>query len=109
MKWQACPGSLRTAIVVPPTRSPRLRLRTLSSCAGTIFCGIGALRTGLDLPSNHAMERAMIEHIQTLAGRYRGKVHSWDVVNEPIEPQDGRSDRLRAAVFLNKMGPDYLD
>src|SRR6267142_550644 len=29
----------------------------------------------------------------------RGRVHSWDVVNEPIEPKDGR-DGLRTAVFL---------
>jgi endo-1,4-beta-xylanase len=36
-------------------------------------------------------------------------VHSWDVVNEPIEPKDGRPDGLRAGVFLEMFGPDYLD
>src|SRR5262249_23143580 len=40
---------------------------------------------------------------------YRGLVHSWDVVNEPIEPKDGRSDGLRNGVFLETLGPDYLD
>ena len=47
--------------------------------------------------------------IRTLAGRYRGLVHSWDVVNEPIEPKDGRPDGLRKAVFLETFGPEYLD
>jgi endo-1,4-beta-xylanase len=62
-----------------------------------------------DLGSRAEQERAVIERIEKLAGRYRGMVHSWDVVNEPIEPKDGRSDGLRTAVFLEALGPDYLD
>jgi endo-1,4-beta-xylanase len=62
-----------------------------------------------DLATRQEQERAIVEHIQNLAGRYRGRVHSWDVVNEPIEPKDGRSDGLRAAVFLEMLGPEYLD
>ena len=61
------------------------------------------------LPSRAAKERAVVDHIKTLAGRYRGIVHSWDVVNEPIEPKDGRADGLRKAVFLDALGPGYLD
>jgi endo-1,4-beta-xylanase len=62
-----------------------------------------------DLDSRQEMEAAVVEHIHSLAGRYRGKIHSWDVVNEPIEPKDGRPDGLRTGVFLEMMGPDYLD
>ena len=62
-----------------------------------------------DLESRHEMESAVVEHIHSLAGRYHGKVHSWDVVNEPIEPKDGRPDGLRTGVFLEMMGPGYLD
>jgi len=62
-----------------------------------------------DLPDRAAQERAVFDHIQQLAGRYRGRVHSWDVVNEPIEPKDGRPDGLRTAVFLETPGPAYLD
>ncbi len=51
----------------------------------------------------------MLDRIHTLVGRYRGLVHSWDVVNEPIEPKDGRPDGLRKAVFLETLGPGYLD
>ena len=42
--------------------------------------------------------------IRTLVGRYRGIVHSWDVVNEPLAPNDGNSDWLREA-----LGPGYVD
>ncbi|MDR6197363.1 endo-1,4-beta-xylanase [Siphonobacter sp. SORGH_AS_0500] len=44
------------------------------------------------------------EHIQTVAGRYRGKVQSWDVVNEALN-EDGT---LRKSIFLNKLGEGYL-
>ncbi len=62
-----------------------------------------------DLSSRQKIESAIIERIRRLAGRYRGMVHSWDVVNEPIEPKDGRPDGLRTGVFLEMFGPDYLD
>ena len=62
-----------------------------------------------DLPDRTAQERAVVDHIEQLAGRYRGRIHSWDVVNEPIEPKDGRPDGLRTAVFLETLGPEYLD
>ncbi len=62
-----------------------------------------------DLPDRPKQERAVVKHIEQLAGRYRGRVHSWDVVNEPIEPKDGRPDGLRTAVFLETLGPEYLD
>jgi endo-1,4-beta-xylanase len=62
-----------------------------------------------DLDGRQEIERAIVERIRGLAGRYRGMVHSWDVVNEPIEPKDGRPDGLRTGVFLEMFGPDYLD
>lgn len=43
-------------------------------------------------------------HINTIAGRYSGKVFSWDVVNEALE-EDGA---MRKSIFLEKMGPDFV-
>jgi endo-1,4-beta-xylanase len=59
--------------------------------------------------SKEAQRRAIVARIRALAGRYRGIIHSWDVVNEPIELKDGRPDGLRKAVFLQALGPEYLD
>jgi endo-1,4-beta-xylanase len=44
------------------------------------------------------------EHIGTLVGRYRGRVGSWDVVNEALTSRG----RLRATLFLDRLGPGYV-
>ncbi len=46
----------------------------------------------------------MTNHINTVAGRYAGKVNGWDVVNEALE-EDGT---LRKSIFFNKLGEDFL-
>jgi endo-1,4-beta-xylanase len=51
----------------------------------------------------------LTEHIQTVAGRYRGKIHSWDVVNEAVELKDGRADGLRNSPWLGLIGPEYIE
>ncbi|HJW41523.1 MAG TPA: endo-1,4-beta-xylanase [Rhizomicrobium sp.] len=48
-------------------------------------------------------------YIRVAAGRYRGRMHSWDVVNEAVEPKDGRADGLRDCFWLKKFGPSYID
>jgi endo-1,4-beta-xylanase len=48
-------------------------------------------------------------HIQTVAGRYKGRIHSWDVVNEAVELKDGRADGLRNSPWLGLIGPEYIE
>jgi len=54
-------------------------------------------------------ERILREHIEAVAGRYQGKVDSWDVVNEPIAPWSNRPDGLREGPWLANLGPDYIE
>jgi len=48
-------------------------------------------------------------HILTVAGRYAGKLHSWDVVNEAVNLKDGRPDGLRTSPWLELLGPGYIE
>ena len=48
-------------------------------------------------------------YIQTVVGRYRGKVDSWDVVNEPIWLWSKRPDLLRTGTWFDLIGPEYID
>jgi endo-1,4-beta-xylanase len=52
--------------------------------------------------------RLLRQHILVVAGRYAGKMHSWDVVNEAIEIKDGRNDGLRESLWMKLLGPEYL-
>jgi GH35 family endo-1,4-beta-xylanase len=51
-------------------------------------------------------------HINTLVGRYRGKILSWDVVNEAISDrgnaETARTENLRDSPWLKALGPEYL-
>ena len=51
-------------------------------------------------------ERLLTGYIAALAGRYRGQMHSLDVVNEALA-QDGSG--LRQTFWLKRFGPSYLD
>lgn len=52
--------------------------------------------------------KVMEAHIQDLMAHYKGKIKSWDIVNEAIEPKDGLEDSLRNSPFLRQLGPDYI-
>lgn len=62
-----------------------------------------------DVPAGAPARKLLVEHIWALAGRYRGRMHSWDVVNEALEPGDGRADGLRRSYWLEALGPDYIE
>lgn len=49
-------------------------------------------------------QEVMIEHIDAVAGRYKGRVAVWDVVNEALEDNGS----LRASVWFQAMGEDYI-
>jgi endo-1,4-beta-xylanase len=59
--------------------------------------------------SHQNAEQVMVNYIQTVAGRYAGQLHSWDVVNEAINPEEGRLDGLRNTQWLRLLGPDYIE
>ncbi|RIK60750.1 1,4-beta-xylanase [candidate division KSB1 bacterium] len=46
----------------------------------------------------------MKDHIFTVMGRYKGRIHGWDVINEAVE-DDGS---LRQSKYLQIAGEDYL-
>jgi endo-1,4-beta-xylanase len=48
-------------------------------------------------------------HIAAVAGHYAGHVHSWDVVNEAVSVSDGRPDGLRQSIWLELIGPEYVE
>jgi endo-1,4-beta-xylanase len=52
-----------------------------------------------------ALLAKMREHIETLVGRYRGRVWAWDVVNEAIDEDKG----WRKSQWHNIIGDDFME
>jgi endo-1,4-beta-xylanase len=57
-----------------------------------------------NIKSKDSLQLFLTSHINTVAGRYKGKVNGWDVVNEALN-EDGT---YRKSIFLETLGEDYL-
>lgn len=59
-----------------------------------------------------AVTQRMQDHISTLVGRYRGRIQSWDVVNEAIndggDEETGQTENLRDSRWMQTLGPEFL-
>lgn len=51
------------------------------------------------------LDVVMRRHIQTQMRHFAGKVHAWDVVNEPFEYD---SDLIRTSIFQKLLGEEYI-
>jgi endo-1,4-beta-xylanase len=56
------------------------------------------------MKSPDSLREYFTNHITNVAGRYNGKIFSWDVVNEALN-EDGS---LRNSIFLQQLGEDYI-
>jgi Beta-1,4-xylanase len=61
------------------------------------------------MPQSADVRAIFVDHIRTVMSRYKGRVHSWDVVNEAILPKDGMPGGMRNSFWYQRVGPDYLD
>jgi endo-1,4-beta-xylanase len=59
----------------------------------------------LEMAAPETLREHLRQHISWLVGVHRGRIHSWDVVNEPIA-HDGQG--LRASLWLKALGPGYI-
>ncbi|WP_326701520.1 endo-1,4-beta-xylanase [Streptomyces sp. NBC_01754] len=53
------------------------------------------------------LRAAMNNHITQVMTHYKGKIHSWDVVNEAFE--DGGSGARRSSPFQDKLGDGFIE
>lgn len=60
--------------------------------------------------SDKPSERILTDYISEVAGHFRGRLHSWDVVNEAIEPDEDDDRGFRVSSPWHKaFGPDYIE
>jgi len=62
------------------------------------------------LPGRELMLERMRTHIDTVVGRYKGRIPYWDVVNEAVLHQGaGNSAKLRESPWFKAIGEDYIE
>ncbi len=59
-----------------------------------------------DVTDPDEMRAVLKEHIDAVAGRYKGRIDAWDVLNEAID--DAGEGALRAWSVPDVLGPDYV-
>ncbi len=110
MKWAALRPTPLAFDFAPADRLMRFAALAQQRVRGHNLCWHQALPAWFNtVVTRENARRLLVEHIQTVAGRYRGQIHSWDVVNEAVEPMDGRPDGLRKTPWLEMVGPDYIE
>jgi endo-1,4-beta-xylanase len=110
MKWAALRPTAESFDFAQADRLMRFAALAGDRVRGHNLCWHEALPAWFSATANKDNARKLlVEHIQTVAGRYRGQIHSWDVVNEAVNPKDGRADGLRTSLWLELVGPDYIE
>lgn len=54
-----------------------------------------------------AAEKMLSRHVSTVVSRYRGRIYSWDVINEAVAPN--AFGALRRSRWFRALGPEYVD
>lgn len=54
-------------------------------------------------------ERELVNHIEIVVDRYKGRIATWDVVNEVIKYDPRSGDPYRDTIWQRLLGPDHVD
>ena len=61
------------------------------------------------IASRSKLLKALEEHVSRVVGRYRGRIRSWDVVNEVVAHDPVRQGRWRDGVWQRVLGPSQVE
>jgi endo-1,4-beta-xylanase len=107
MKWDAVEGSRGSFTfdaadrIVAHAQSKGMKVRGHTLVWHSQLPGwVGGLSAG-------DLRNAMNNHITKVMQHYKGKIHSWDVVNEAY--QDGGSGARRSSPFQDKLGNGFIE
>jgi endo-1,4-beta-xylanase len=105
-KAEAVPSTPPPAAITP-TNGPRGPGRGPGGRAAGGFGGFRPFNLEGPRASREELLERMREHIQTVVGRYKGKIKVWDVVNEALS--DGGPDVLRKSPWSVIIGRDFIE
>jgi endo-1,4-beta-xylanase len=80
------------------------------SVRGHTLCWYGGMPAWANrLSDRRDAERELVRHIETVAGRYAGRIPSWDVVNEAIAHDPAAKGPWRDTIWSRLLGPAHVE
>lgn len=108
MKWGAIEGTRGTRTYTGADRVVSFAASHGLTCRGHAAVWYRNLPKWVEPALKADGIEVMATHIRDLMAHYKGKIKSWDIVNEAVEPKDGLTDSLRNSPFLRQLGADYI-
>jgi endo-1,4-beta-xylanase len=110
MKWEALHPERATYTFTQADAIVDFAKKHHAKVRGHTFCWHRALPPWVTREATRENAEAILrDHITTVAGHYKGQLHSWDVVNEAIQIRDGEPGGWRKSFWYNLLGPTYID
>ncbi len=60
-------------------------------------------------PDREHARQLIVDHINFMCKKFAGQIWSWNVVNEALNPKEGRPDGLRKSPLLDQLGTEFFD
>ena len=104
MKWRAIEGVFGGRDFAPADAVATTAARLGAKLRGHTLAWNQMVPARMAVASSAEIVKAQTAHLRELATRYVGRIHTWDVLNEVVNPDDKRSDGLRESVLSSLWG-----
>jgi endo-1,4-beta-xylanase len=110
LKWEALRPTREVFSFEDADRTIAFAKGNGKAVRGHALCWYGGMPAWTKgISSRREAERELVGHIEQVAGRYAGRIPSWDVVNEAIAHDPARQGVWRDTVWSRHLGADHID
>jgi endo-1,4-beta-xylanase len=110
LKWEALRPTRQEFSFEDADRILNFARSNGKSVRGHALCWYGGMPAWTKtIATRQEAERELITHIEKVAGRYAGRIPSWDVVNEAIAHDPARQGVWRDTLWHRLLGPAHIE
>lgn len=110
LKWEALRPTRDTFAFDDADRTIAFARSNGKAVRGHTLCWYSALPAWTrEISTRRDAERELVRHIETVVGRYAGRIPSWDVVNEAIAHDPSRQGTWRDGLWSRLLGPEHIE
>jgi endo-1,4-beta-xylanase len=109
LKWEALRHDRQRFDFSGADELVEFAVRTRKALRGhALLWGMALPPWAKEMKTRAEAERELVRHIEVVVDRYKGKIATWDVVNEVIA-FDPRPEPMRDTIWQRLLGPDHVE